>query len=100
VLFLSICYNVLQISEGKDLETKKLTLKKYNYENENINLPQTLCFCLCAVMLSSFFFLFGADSCLEYERYNRVKSFRTDNSCGFNTISYCVGSRQDKCLEA
>lgn len=50
-------------------------------------------------MLSSFFFLFGADSCLEYERYNWTKYFRTDNSCVHNTISYRMGSRQDKCLE-
>ena len=51
-------------------------------------------------MLSSFFFLFKADSCLEYERYNRTKYFRTDNSCACNTISYCTSSRQGKCLEA
>lgn len=37
---------------------------------------------------------------MEYERYNWTKYFRINNSCGCNTISYFVGSRQDKFLEA
>ena len=50
-------------------------------------------------MFSSFFFLFGADSCLEHERHNWAKYFRFNNSCICNTISYCVGSGHNKCLE-
>jgi len=65
---------------------------KINHQNRNCRLYN--------VMFSSFFFLFRTDSYLEYERHNRTKYFRTDNSCCCNTIPYCVGSRQDKCLEA